>query len=82
MKSSGIIVASSDEHLISRKKTKTLWPLFIDEVQLPQGYSHFNDTVYFLVLSSQKFLVLIYQPQIDKRLSQPWSHPMVLNTDL
>ena len=54
----------------------------MDEVQLPQGYSHFDDAVYFLVLSSQKFLVLIYRPRKDKRLSQPWSHPMVLNTDL
>ena len=33
--------------------------LFMDGVQLPQGYSHFEETVYFLPLSSQKFLVLI-----------------------
>ena len=32
---------------------------FMDGVQLPQGYSHFKDTVYFLPPSSQKFLVLI-----------------------
>ena len=38
---------------------KTLWPLFMDRVQLPQGYSHFEEAVYFLPLSSQKFLVLI-----------------------
>ena len=38
---------------------KTLWPLFKDGVQLPQGYSHFEEAVYFLPLSSQKFLVLI-----------------------
>ena len=38
---------------------KPLWPLFMDGVQLPQGYSHFKDTVYFLPPSSQKFLVLI-----------------------
>ena len=28
-------------------------------VQLPQGWSHFEEAVYFLPLSSQKFLVLI-----------------------
>ena len=38
---------------------KTLWPLFMDGVQLPQGQSHFEEAVYFLPLSSQKFLVLI-----------------------
>ena len=37
---------------------KTLWPLFIDGVQLPQDYSHF-EAVYFLPFSSQTFLVLI-----------------------
>ena len=31
----------------------------MDWVQLPQGWSHFKETVYFLPLSSQKFLVLI-----------------------
>ena len=40
-------------------KKKTLWPLFMDGVQLPQGYSHFEVAVYFLPLSSQKYLVLI-----------------------
>ena len=36
------------------KKKTTLWPLFMDGVQLPQGYSHFEEAVYFLPLSSQK----------------------------
>ena len=31
----------------------------MDGVQLPQGYSHFQEAVYFLPLSSEKFLVLI-----------------------
>ena len=31
----------------------------MDRVQLPQGYSHFEEGVYFLPFSSQKFLVLI-----------------------
>ena len=41
------------------KKKKTLWPLFIDGVQLPQGCSHLEQAVYILPFSSQKFLVLI-----------------------
>ena len=41
-------------------KKKTLWPLFImDGVQQPQGYSHFEEAVYFLPFSPQKLLVLI-----------------------
>ena len=32
----------------------------MDGVQLPQGYSHFEETVYFLPFSSQKFLVKIF----------------------
>ena len=30
----------------------------MDEVQPPQDYSHFQEAVYFLPLSPQKFLVL------------------------
>ena len=30
----------------------------MDGVQLPQGYSHFEEALYFLPLSPQKFLVL------------------------
>ena len=40
-------------------KKQTLWLLFMDGVQLPQCLSHFEEAVYFLPLSSQKFLVLI-----------------------
>ena len=50
---------------------KTLWSHFMDEVQLPQGQSHFKDAVYFLPLSSQKLMVLT--------LDQPWSHTVVFN---
>ena len=31
-----------------KKKQKTLWLRFMDGVQLPQGYSHFEEAVYFL----------------------------------
>ena len=44
---------------ISNRIKKTLWPLFIDGVQLPLDYSYFEEAVYFLPFSSQKFLVLI-----------------------
>ena len=41
------------------KKKKNFMAPFYDGVQLPQGLSHFKETVYFLPLSSQIFLVLI-----------------------
>ena len=31
----------SETKLESTLKKKTLWPLFMDRVQLPQGYNHF-----------------------------------------
>ena len=36
----------------------TLWPLFMDGVQLPQGCSHFSEAVFFLPFNSQQFLIL------------------------
>ena len=41
---------------------------------------HYKETVYFLPLSPQKFLVPFDQPRKGERLSQPCSHPVVLNT--
>ena len=41
-------------------KKKLYDHFFIDWVQLPQGYSHFEEEVYFLPFSSQKYLVLIF----------------------
>ena len=40
-------------------KKKTLWPLFMDGVRLPQGQNHFEEAVYFLPISPQKVLVLM-----------------------
>ena len=40
------IFATNDDEKTLKKK-QTLWPLFTDEVQLPQGYSHFEEAVYF-----------------------------------
>ena len=41
-------------------------PFFMDGVQLPQGYNHFEEAVYFLPFSSQKFVVLIFVLKIQK----------------
>ena len=41
------------------KLVKFLKKKICERVQLPQGYSHFEEAVYFLPLSSQKFLVFI-----------------------
>ena len=49
----------------------------MNEVQQPQGFCHFKETVYFSPLYSW---YSFYQPRKDDRLSQPWSHPVVLNT--
>ena len=37
----------------------------MDGVQLPQGYSHFKEAIYFLPLSSQKLLVLITESTLE-----------------
>ena len=54
---------------------KTLWPLFMDGFQLPQGYSHFEEAVYFLQFSSQKFLVLILLSSEGWKEHLPFPHP-------
>ena len=47
------IIGSFVESYFLMVTEKTLWFLFMDRVQLPQGYS--ATTVYFLPLSPQKF---------------------------
>ena len=59
---------------------KTLWPLFMDGVQLPQGYSHFEEAVYFYHSVPRNSWYSFYRPRNDDRLSRPWSHPVFLNT--
>ena len=65
-------------------KKKTLWPLHMDGIELPQGHSHFEETIYFMPLSSQKFLLRVlssfYRPRKDERPSPPWRHQVVLST--
>ena len=39
------------------KKKTTLWPLFMDGVQLTQGQSHFKEAVYFLAKIRRKLLI-------------------------
>ena len=48
----------------------------MDGIQLPQGYSHFEEAVYFPRNSWYSF----YRPRKDERVSAPWSHPVVLDT--
>ena len=47
----------------------------MDGVQPPQSYSHFEEAVYFLPFSSQKFLVLILSTsqgwKAESTLEQP-----------
>ena len=51
----------------------------MDGLQLPQGQNHFQEAVYFLLLSSQNSWYSFYQRRKDKGLSRPWSHPVILN---
>ena len=45
---------------VAANKKKALWPLFTDRVQLPQGYSHFEEAVYFLPLSKRKSGLILF----------------------
>ena len=63
-----------------RTLKKALCPLFMDGVQLPQGYratSRREFTFYHQV--PRKLWYSSDRPWKDERLSQPWSHPVVLN---
>ena len=55
----------------------TLWPLFVDGVQLPQGYTEslWGDSLLF----NRNSWYSLNQSQKDERLTWPWSHPLVLN---
>ena len=53
------ITSLFNQNFFLQIKKKTLWPVFMDRIQLLQGKSHFVEAVYFLLLSSQDILVLI-----------------------
>ena len=52
----------------------------MDGVQLPQGYSHFEEVVYFYHSVPRNSWYSFYRPRKNERLSRPWSHPLVLDT--
>ena len=56
---------------------KILWPLFVDGVHLPQGYTEplWGDSLLF----TRNSWYSLNQSQKDERLRWPWSHPLVLN---
>ena len=58
---------------------KTLWPLLMDGVQLPQGQSQFEEIVYFLPLGSQKFLVLTLSSSEGQKTESTLEPPSDLN---
>ena len=51
----------------------------MDGVQLPQGYSHFEEAVYFFPIVPRNSWYSFYRPRRDEWLSRPWSYPAVLN---
>ena len=64
------------------QKKQTLWPLFMDGVQLPKAKttSRRQFTFYHSVPTNSWYS--FYRLRKDERLSQPCSHPVVLNTGL
>ena len=56
---------------------KALWPLFVDGVHLPQGYTEplWGDSLLF----TRNSWYSLNQSRKDERLRWPWSHPVVLN---
>ena len=56
---------------------KSLWSLFVDGVQLPQGFTEplWGDSLLF----TRNSWYSLNQSQKDERLRWPWSHPVVLN---
>ena len=60
---------------------KTLWPLFMDGVQLKStAISRRQFTFYHSVPRNSWYS--FYRPRKDEGLSRPWSHPVVLDTGL
>ena len=57
--------------LLLKEEKKTLWPFFMDGVQLPQGYSYFEEAVYFLPFS---FLEIPGTHFIDLGRMKGWVH--------
>ena len=58
------------------KGNNTLWPLFMDGVQLPQGCgATYEEGVYFLSLRSEKFLVLIWSTLEGWQAELNWEPP-------
>ena len=63
------------------KKKNPSWPLFMDQVQLPQGYratTRRQFTFYHLV--PRNYWYSFDWPRKNKWLSNPWSHPVVLDS--
>ena len=56
-----------DTELIKLKKKQTLWPLFMDGVQLPQDYSHFEEAVYMDTNISNLILKLTIATYLMKK---------------
>ena len=67
------------------KKKQLYGQFFMSEVQLSQGQSHFKEAVYFLPLSSQKFLALILYTlerwKAKKTLDPPSGFELKTNQD-
>ena len=69
-------------YIIGQRKLlyKTLLPLFMDGLQLSQGYRTTRNRLFTFYHSGPKgSWYSLIRPWKDEKLSWPWSHPLVLN---
>ena len=75
-----VIGLARNTHLTGLFKKNFMAPFYGWGSTASRLQSHYKETVYFLPLSFQIFLVSFDQPRKDERLSRPWNHPVVFNT--
>ena len=61
-------------------KKKTLWPLFMDGVNCLKATATSRRQFTFYHSVPRNSWYSFYRPRKDEKLSQPWSHPVVLST--
>ena len=76
-----VFIAANMIFRVSSSKKKTLWPLFMNRVQLPKVYGATTRRLFTFYHSVPRNSWYPFdQTWKDERLTQPWSHPVALNT--
>ena len=68
--------------IVAKNLKKLHGPFFMDGVKLPPRLQALQGGSLLFTIQFPEIpgIYSFYQPQKDERLSQPWSHPVVLNT--